>query len=182
MNANVSKTNGVKLLAAVMVMAMIVAGAAVVLSDSTVSAETKTSATLTTVENGEIAIATPADYYVSADVTITSAVTTDVNLYIAPNADIIITNEGTGKLNLYAATTAISRVNATPLSRNWIMAGFFSMEKLAAIVLIDPPYPSAAAVAATVRSFSRIFRDCSHLLAKLDRGKQITKNISPLTR
>ena len=108
MNMNVSKTNGVKLLAAVMVMAMIVAGVAVVLSDSTVSAETKTSATLTTVENGEIATATPADYYVSADVTITSAVTTDVNLYIAPNADITITNEGTGKLNLYAATTAIS--------------------------------------------------------------------------
>ena len=39
MNANVSKTNGVKLLAAVMVMAMVFAGTAVVLSDSEVSAE-----------------------------------------------------------------------------------------------------------------------------------------------
>ena len=38
MNMNVSKTNGVKLLAAVMVMAMVFAGAAVVLSDSEVNA------------------------------------------------------------------------------------------------------------------------------------------------
>ena len=38
MNMNVSKTNGVKLLAAVMVLAMVFAGAAVVLSDSEVNA------------------------------------------------------------------------------------------------------------------------------------------------
>ena len=49
MNMNVSKTNGVKLLAAVMVMAMVFAGAAVVLSDSEVSAEPTIDGTTATV-------------------------------------------------------------------------------------------------------------------------------------
>ena len=107
MNMNVSKTNGVKLLAAILVMAMVVAGAAVVLSDSTVSAENKTSAALTTAGSEITSAENP--YYVSANVTITDAVTSEVNLYIAPNADIKITNESSSaKLNLFAATTAIS--------------------------------------------------------------------------
>ena len=49
MNANVTKTNGVKLLAAVMVMAMMFAGAAFVLSDSEVSAEPTIDGTTATV-------------------------------------------------------------------------------------------------------------------------------------
>ena len=51
MNANVSKTNGMKLVAMVMIMAMIVAGAAVVLSDNGVDATSKDQSFITDGEN-----------------------------------------------------------------------------------------------------------------------------------
>ena len=94
MNANVSKTNGVKLFALVAVLAMVFAGAAVMMSDSGVDAATSTSGKTT---------------YLSGDVTSTqnfgdgTNVVVDGDLVIPEGMSLVIS--GTGKLTIDAGTT-----------------------------------------------------------------------------
>ena len=73
MNANVSKTNGVKLFALVAVLAMVFAGAAVMMSDSGVEAKTTTSGGTT---------------YISGDVTATQEFTDGTNVVV--DGDLVI--------------------------------------------------------------------------------------------
>ena len=83
------KTNGVKLLAAFMVMAMIVAGAAVMLSDESVDAASANDTGVTNYVDGTTDIAASGKYYVSGE--IKNAIVVDqtgVILYLANNTTV----------------------------------------------------------------------------------------------
>ena len=81
------KTNGVKLLAAFMVMAMVVAGAAVVFSEENVNAATTTDTGVENYTNAEAFVA-DGKYYINSDVSATELTfdETGVVLYLGSNA------------------------------------------------------------------------------------------------
>ncbi len=108
MNANVSKTNTGKLLAAVLVMAMVIAGAAVVFSEESVNAATSSESIGqgTTVNPIGESIASVGSYYAAADITISSIVDSgEVNIYVLNGASVTFPESLTNTtVTVYAAT------------------------------------------------------------------------------
>ena len=104
---NEMKTNTGKLLAAVLVMAMVIAGAAVVFSEESVDAATTT----TTIEDSpltSLGTKIPSEggnYYVAGNVTITTvSATSDVNIYVLNGASVKFpTDVGSATITVYAA-------------------------------------------------------------------------------
>ena len=112
MNANVSKTNTGKLLAAVLVMAMVIAGAAVVFSEESVDAATSTASidkTLNPLTDAEIS--TDGDYYATGDITAKITGGT-VNIYLVNGAEVTFSS-ATGTIKVYAATNGSAGVAPT---------------------------------------------------------------------
>ena len=106
---NEMKTNTGKLLAAVLVMAMIIAGAAVMFSDSEVSATAQTADLddLPAAVEGTTTIGAAGDYLIDKNVTI-DADGAEVNLYIAQGASNIVITYTKGTVSLFAATSGAS--------------------------------------------------------------------------
>ena len=106
---NEMKTNTGKLLAAVLVMAMIIAGAAVMFSDSEVSATAQTADLddLPAAVEGTTTIGAAGDYLIDKNVTI-DADGAEVNLYIAQGASNIVITYTKGTVSLFAATSSAS--------------------------------------------------------------------------
>ena len=100
------KTNGVKLLAAVMVMAMVVAGAAVVLSDSEVNAANPVSTTdITTVtgySEGAVTLTEGKAYYVPSNATITVSTAIDVDLYVKNGVTVTLKGSNATSIDIFA--------------------------------------------------------------------------------
>ena len=90
------KTNGVKLLAAVMVMAMVVAGAAVLFSEESVNAATTTDTGVQNFTDVE-SITAGEKYYINSDISATPLNITGENtvLYLGSNARVAFTTAGT---------------------------------------------------------------------------------------
>ena len=99
------KTNGVKLLAAFMVMAMVVAGAAVMLSDESVDAASANDTGVTNYVDGTTDIAASGKYYVSGE--IKNAIVVDqtgVILYLANNTSVDLTGSTAANVTIRIAS------------------------------------------------------------------------------
>ena len=111
------KANKGKLLVAVLALAMIVAGAAVVFSDSTVDAASEEiSGTAPTLVSGtEVTLANEGIYYATSDITITDDGTGTVTLYLVNGASAKFPSTVDSTVTVYAATDGNS--TAAPQNR-----------------------------------------------------------------
>ena len=108
MNMNVSKTNGVKLLAAVMVLAMVFASAAVMLSDESVDAATTSTPTAATEYKEGVSLS--GALYVSSTTEIDIGSTSGLTFYIANGVELTL------KGSVAATVSAAESWNGTQAS------------------------------------------------------------------
>ena len=113
MNANVSKTNTGKLLAAVLVMAMVIAGAAVVFSEESVDAATSTEAISGDLKPISATISENGNYYaVGTGNEIAISASGNVNVYLVNGAEVKFTSVS-GTVKVFAATNGSTGVAPT---------------------------------------------------------------------